>query len=37
VFTVSIPHAKEMSRELAFCGSRSGRDLDKEKEGKLSA
>ena len=36
VFTVSIPHAKEMSRELAFCGSRSGRDLDKEKEVKLS-
>ena len=36
VFTVSIPRAKEMSRELAFCGSRSGRDADKEKEAKLS-
>jgi flavin reductase (DIM6/NTAB) family NADH-FMN oxidoreductase RutF len=31
VFTVSIPRAKELSKELGFCGSRSGRDVDKEK------
>ena len=32
VFTVSVPRAKELSKELGFCGSRSGRDVDKEKE-----
>jgi flavin reductase (DIM6/NTAB) family NADH-FMN oxidoreductase RutF len=34
-FTVSIPNA-DMSRELAFCGSRSGRDVDKFRECNLS-
>ena len=32
VFTVSIPRAKECAKELAFCGARSGRDVNKEKE-----
>ncbi len=36
VFTLSIPRAKELTRELAFCGVRSGRDVDKEKESGLS-
>lgn len=36
VFTVSFPRAKEMAKELAFCGARSGRDVNKEKEAKLS-
>lgn len=36
VFTVSIPHAKLMGKELAFCGSRSGRNVNKEKEANLS-
>jgi len=36
VFTVSFPHAKEMVKELAFCGARSGRDVNKEKEANLS-
>ncbi len=31
-FTVSVPRAKEMAKELAYCGSRSGRDVNKEKE-----
>jgi flavin reductase (DIM6/NTAB) family NADH-FMN oxidoreductase RutF len=30
VFTVSVPRTKELNKELAFCGSRSGRDVDKE-------
>ena len=36
VFTVSIPRAKEMVKELAFCGVRSGRDVNKEKEAGLT-
>lgn len=31
-FTVSIPKAGTMSKELAFCGSKSGRDVDKMSE-----
>jgi len=33
-FTVTVP-AGDMSKETAFCGSKSGRDLDKFKEAKL--
>jgi flavin reductase (DIM6/NTAB) family NADH-FMN oxidoreductase RutF len=29
VFTISIPREGELARELAFCGSKSGRDMDK--------
>ena len=36
VFTVSFPRAKEMGKELAFCGVRSGRDVNKEKEANLT-
>jgi flavin reductase (DIM6/NTAB) family NADH-FMN oxidoreductase RutF len=36
VFTVSFPKTKEMAKELAFCGVRSGRDVNKEKEAKLA-
>ena len=36
VFTVSFPRAKEMGKEIAFCGVRSGRDVDKEKEAGLT-
>ena len=32
VFTLSVPRAQELSAELSFCGSRSGRDVNKEKE-----
>ena len=35
VFTVSVPRARELTKELAFCGARSGRDVDKEKEAGL--
>ena len=35
VFTVSFPREKQMVKELAFCGVRSGRDVNKEKEAKL--
>ena len=35
VFTVSFPREKEMGKELAFCGVRSGRDVNKEKEANL--
>jgi flavin reductase (DIM6/NTAB) family NADH-FMN oxidoreductase RutF len=31
-FTVCVPREGEMRKELAFCGSRSGRDADKAKE-----
>lgn len=31
-FTVSIPYTEEMKKALAICGSKSGRDIDKEKE-----
>jgi len=33
-FTVSVP-AADMKKEIAFCGTRSGRDVDKFKECKL--
>lgn len=36
VFTVSVPRAAELSEELGFCGSRSGRDVDKETKSGLS-
>ncbi|NLI53469.1 MAG: flavin reductase family protein [Clostridiales bacterium] len=36
VFTVSVPRAKELAKELGFCGSRSGRDVDKERESGLT-
>lgn len=36
VFTISVPRAKEMGKALAFCGARSGRDVNKEKEAGLS-
>ena len=35
-FTVSIPLTDNLNRELAFCGSRSGRDYDKFKECNLT-
>lgn len=31
-FTVSIPLSRDLSKELAVCGSKSGRDLDKFRE-----
>lgn len=31
-FTVSVPKTGEMKKEIAFCGSKSGRDFDKWKE-----
>lgn len=36
VFTVSVPRAKDLAKQLAFCGSRSGRDVDKEKHAGLT-
>lgn len=35
-FTVSIPLDNEMNKELGFCGSKSGRDLDKFEECNLT-
>lgn len=35
-FTVSIPLSKELKNELAVCGSKSGRDIDKFKECNLT-
>ena len=35
VFTVSFPREKQMGKEIAFCGTRSGRDVNKEKEANL--
>ena len=35
-FTVSIPMGKNLSKELAFCGTKSGRDYDKFKECNLT-
>lgn len=35
-FTLSIPMGKDLSKELAFCGTKSGRDYDKFKECKLT-
>lgn len=37
VFTISIPRAGELSRELAYCGTKSGRDGDKLKACGLTA
>jgi flavin reductase (DIM6/NTAB) family NADH-FMN oxidoreductase RutF len=34
-FTVSIPIDKELKKELAFCGSKSGRDIDKISQSQL--
>jgi flavin reductase (DIM6/NTAB) family NADH-FMN oxidoreductase RutF len=31
-FTISVPIKKDMRKELAFCGTKSGRDVDKIKE-----
>ncbi len=36
-FTVSIPVHKDLKKELAFCGTKSGRDYDKFKELNLTA
>ena len=36
VFTVSVPHTKELAKELAFCGSRSGRDVNKQETAGLT-
>ena len=35
-FTVSIPRDGELKKELAFCGAKSGRDVDKEKASGLT-
>lgn len=35
-FTVSIPINKDLKKELAFCGTKSGREIDKFKEGNLT-
>ncbi|MGK0468055.1 flavin reductase family protein [Clostridium sp.] len=35
-FTVSIPLSKDLKNELAVCGSKSGRDIDKFKECNLT-
>ncbi len=35
-FAVSIPIEKDLSKELDFCGTYSGRDMDKAKECKLN-
>lgn len=34
-FTVSIPFDKKMKKALAICGTKSGRDIDKEKDGNV--
>ncbi|MBO8136962.1 MAG: flavin reductase family protein [Desulfotomaculum sp.] len=36
-FTVSVPIKTDMKKELAFCGTKSGRDIDKFKELGLTA
>ena len=36
VFTVSVPRSGELGKELGFCGARSGRDVNKERESGLS-
>ena len=36
VFTVSVPRSGELKKELGFCGSRSGRDVNKERESGLT-
>jgi flavin reductase (DIM6/NTAB) family NADH-FMN oxidoreductase RutF len=37
VFTVSVPLKNDLKKEIAFCGSKSGKDYDKFKECNLSA
>lgn len=36
-FTVSIPLKKDMKKELSYCGTKSGRDVDKFKDCNLTA
>jgi flavin reductase (DIM6/NTAB) family NADH-FMN oxidoreductase RutF len=36
-FSVSVPLKEEMKKELAFCGSKSGRDVDKFQACKMTA
>ena len=36
VFTVSVPHEKTLVKELGFCGSRSGRDVNKQESAGLT-
>ena len=36
VFTVSVPKSGELTKALAFCGSKSGRNVDKERESGLT-
>ena len=36
-FTVSVPIGKELDKQLAYCGSHSGRDVDKYSETGLTA
>lgn len=34
-YTISIPYSEEMKKALAVCGSKSGRDIDKEEVAKI--
>ncbi|MEG0857684.1 MAG: flavin reductase family protein [Terrisporobacter sp.] len=34
-FTVSIPYSDDMKKALTICGTKSGRDIDKEKEANI--
>lgn len=36
VFTLSVPRAGELQKELGFCGTHSGRDVNKERKSGLS-
>ena len=36
-FTVSVPRYNEIAKQIAYCGTNSGRDVDKFKECKLTA
>lgn len=36
-FTISVPLTRDMKKELAICGTKSGRDIDKFKECNLTA
>lgn len=36
IFTVSVPREKELAKELGFCGSRSGRDVNKQETAGLT-
>ena len=35
-FTISIPYGNELKKALSICGTKSGRDIDKEKEANIS-